>query len=65
MKKIDKNRLICTKYFQKILKHINCNYSSDEKLISSLTNIIFKADVQNSSDRESQLGCLRRKEKLN
>ena len=62
--KIDKNRLLCTKYFRKILQYINCNYSSDEKLCSSLTNIIFKADVLNSSDRESQLGCLRRKEKL-
>ena len=61
---IDKSRLSCTKYFQKVLKHINCNYSSDEKLCSRLTNIIFKADVLNSSDRENQLGCLRRKEKL-
>ena len=30
----------------------------------SMSNIIFKAFVLNHSDKEKQLGCLRRKEKL-
>ena len=34
------------------------------KVCKRLTNVIFKGDVLHRNDRENQLGCLRRKEKL-
>ena len=62
--KLADSRKTCTKYFQTLLKTIDSTFSHNKNLYRCLSNIIFKADVLNSSDRENELGCLRRTEKF-
>ena len=54
----------CTKYFRSSLGFIDTPFSRNIGVCKRLTNVIFKGDVLHRSDRENQLGCLRRKEKL-
>ena len=54
----------CCTYFRKLLSCIDAPIAQNEKVCKTLTNVIFKAYVLNNSDREKQIGCLRRKEKL-
>ena len=63
--KIIESRKSCTKYFRLLLSFIYTPYSRNVNICKRLTNIIFKAEVLHKSDKENQLGCLRRKENLN
>ena len=54
----------CGKYFRRLLSLIDCPIAKITKACLTLSNTLFKGFVLNSSDRESSLGCLRRKEKL-
>ena len=47
-----------------VITFIDTPYSQNVNICNCLTNIMFKAEVLHKSDRENQLGCLRRKEKL-
>ena len=58
------SRKSCTKYFRLLLSFIDTPYSRNVNICKRLTNIIFKAEVLHKSDKENQLGCLRRKENL-
>ena len=60
--KVDKSRCSCTKYSQSILAFVDSPFSSETDKCRHLTNTIFKADVLHTSDRENELGCIRRKE---
>ena len=57
------SRKSCTKYFS-VITFIDTPSSQNVNLCNCLTIIMFKAKVLHKSDRENQLGCLRRKEKL-
>ena len=62
--KITEPRRNCCKYLKNLMSHIDTERASNEKICQTLTNIVYKAYVQNNSDRERELGCLRRMEKL-
>ena len=62
--KIPEQRRNCCKYFKNLISHIDTEIASNGKICQTLTNIVYKAYVQNNSDREREVGCLRRKEKL-
>ena len=55
----------CRTYIAKLLSYIETPVASDEAACRTMANILMKAQVLDSSDREKDLGCLRRKEKLN
>ena len=54
----------CHRYLSKVMNFIDVPFSSDTKICRTLVNIISKGYVQSDSDRENQIGCLRRAEKL-
>ena len=54
----------CRIYFRNCLSFIDAPLASRSEACQTLCNVLFKAYVLNSSDREATLGCLRRKEKL-
>ena len=62
--KIEDPHRNCTKYVRNLLSFVDSPISSNRFLCKRLTNVMFKADVLNRSDKENLLGCLRRKEKL-
>ena len=62
--KLTQSRQSCTKYFHSLLSFVDTPYSNNVNICKRLTNIIFKAEVMHKSDRENELGCLRRREKL-
>ena len=61
---LSKTRRNCVKYFSRLLSYIDSPIAKIEKACKTLSNTLFKGFVLNSSDRESSLGCLRRREKL-
>ena len=63
-KNLDSSRRTCTIYFRKLLSFVDSPYSSDVAVCKRLTNVLFKAEVLHLSDKENELDCLRRKEKL-
>ena len=63
-KQLDSSRRSCTKYFRSLISYVDSPYSNDTAICKRLTNVIFKAEVLHLSDKENELGCLRRKEKL-
>ena len=54
----------CREYLSKILFLIDAEIAANMVACRTVANIIMKAHVLDNSDREQQLGCLRRKEKL-
>ena len=54
----------CRGHLSQALSNIDSPLSNIRGLCVTLSNIFFKAFVLGKSDRENQLGCLRRKEKL-
>ena len=62
--KIPEPRRNCCNYFRKLISRIDATISNDQRVCQTLTNVIYKGYVLNNSDRERELGCLRRKEKL-
>ena len=54
----------CGNYFRRLLSLIDCPIAKITEACLTLSNTLFKGFVLNSSDSESSLGCLRRKEKL-
>ena len=57
-------QLHCSKHFAELLSSMNVPIAGSDGACSTLANIIMKAFVLNSSDKEKALGCLRRQEKL-
>ena len=62
--KVDAPRYRCRKYLTKLFGLINAQLASNSDACRTLANIILKAFVLDNSDREREMGCLRRKEKL-
>ena len=54
----------CQRYVSKLLQLIDVLFTPDEKICRTKINVMSKAYVLNVSDREKQVGSLRRKEKL-
>ena len=54
----------CRNFLKNLFSSIDAPIATIPGACLTLTNIILKAFVLNSSDRERELGCLRRKEKL-
>ena len=62
--KMSSERRRCRTYMRKMFSLINAPFASNTDACRTLSNILLKAYVLNNSDRERELGCLRRKEKL-
>ena len=54
----------CRNYLKRLYSNIDAPIANIADACLTLSNIILKAFVLNDSDRERELGCLRRKEKL-
>ena len=54
----------CQTYIIKVLSFFDHPLAEDNVAIYSLVNTLLKIQVNHFSDREQQLGCLRRREKL-
>ena len=64
MNSLPPSRRRCRKYFKRVIGNIDDPIANDNTACHTITNILFKAFVNNNSDRQSELGCLTRKEKL-
>ena len=62
--KLGATRRCCRTYVQKSFGYIASPWAENVPACKTLANILLKACVLNNSDRERELGCLRRKEKL-
>ena len=62
MNSLPHSRCRCRKYFKRVIGKIDAPIANDNTACNTITNILFKAFVNNNSDRQSELGCLRRKE---
>ena len=54
----------CRTYMKKCFSYISSPLAKNSAACQTLANILLKAHVRDNSDRERELGCLRRKEKL-
>ena len=54
----------CRNYFKRLFSFIDAPVADVSDACLTVSNILLKAFVLNNSDRERELGCLRRKEKL-
>ena len=54
----------CRTYVTKVLSFYDHPLAEDNVALHSLVNILLKAQVKHFSEREQQLGCLRRREKV-
>ena len=61
---IDPAKARCRSYLKKCFAYVASPLAKKEKACHTLANIILKAFVLNHSDKERELGCLRRREKL-
>ena len=64
MNSLPPSRRRCRKHFKRVIGNIDVPIANDNTACHTITNILFKAFVNNNSDRQSELGRLRRKEKL-
>ena len=64
VEQIPSGRRGCRTYLAKILSLIDAPIASNLAACRTLANTLLKAFVLNNSDREKELGCLRRQEKL-
>ena len=62
--KVDAPRYRCRKYLTKLFGLVNAQMAANTDACRSLANVILKAFVLDNSDREREMGCLRRREKL-
>ena len=62
--KLPSDRRRCRFYIEKLFAVINAALSSNLDTCRTLANIMLKAYVLDNSDKERELGCLRRKEKV-
>ena len=51
--KLEEPRRRCTKYFRSLLEFVDTPFSHNKNACRSFTNVIFKADVLHSSDKEN------------
>jgi hypothetical protein len=54
----------CRKYVANLLSNVDAPLASNYMACRTVTNVLLKAHVLHRSDREQELGCLRRREKL-
>ena len=57
-------RFRCRNYLIKLFGCIDAPFASNKAACRTLSNIILKAYVLDNSDKEKEIGCLRRREKL-
>ena len=62
--KLNSKHKRCRTYIARCFSHITSPFVEKPEAFKTLANITLKAFVLNNSDRERELGCLRRKEKL-
>lgn len=54
----------CRQYIARLLSNVDATLSSNALACRTVANVLLKAHVLHHSDREQELGCLRRREKL-
>ena len=54
----------CRKYVATLLSHVDAPIANNIMACRTVVNVLLKAHVIHQSDREQELGCLRRREKL-
>ena len=54
----------CRKYIAALLSYVDALLSNNIMACRTVANVLLKAHVLHHSDREQELGCLRRREKL-
>ncbi|ESO02840.1 hypothetical protein HELRODRAFT_174269 [Helobdella robusta] len=62
--KLSPPKASCRKYVSTLLSYVDAPLSNNTMACRSLVNILLKAHVIHHSDREQELGCLRRRKKL-
>lgn len=62
--KLSPNKQRCRNYLKRVFSLIDATIASNAGACLTLANTLLKAFVLNNSDRERELGCLRRREKL-
>ncbi|ESO11756.1 hypothetical protein HELRODRAFT_166784 [Helobdella robusta] len=62
--KLSPPKACCRKYVSTLLSYVDAPLSNNTMACRSLVNVLLKAHVIHHSDREQELGCLRRREKL-
>jgi len=64
LSKLSPPRSGCRQYIARLLSNVDATLSSNALACRTVANVLLKAHVLHHSDREQQLGCLRRREKL-
>jgi hypothetical protein len=54
----------CRKYIASLLSYVDAPLANNSMACRTVANVLLKAHVLHHSDREQELGCLRRREKL-
>jgi hypothetical protein len=54
----------CRKYIATLLSYVDASLANNIMACRTVANVLLKAHVLHHSDREQELGCLRRREKL-
>jgi hypothetical protein len=54
----------CRKYVATLLSNVDAPIANNIMACRTVVNVLLKAHVIHQSDREQELGCLRRREKL-
>ena len=64
LEKLPSSKARCRNYLKRLYSCIDAPIANISDACLTISNIVLKAFVLNNSDRERELGCLRRKEKL-
>lgn len=62
--KLSSSKAGCRKYIAALLSYVDAPLSNNIMACRTVANVLLKAHVLHHSDREQELGCLRRREKL-
>ena len=54
----------CRQYLARLLSYVDAPIPDNDMACRTVVNVLLKAHVLHHSDREQELGCLRRREKL-
>ena len=64
IRKLNPPKSGCRQYITRLLSSVDAPLSSNLMACRTVSNILLKAHVLHHSDKEQELGCLRRREKL-
>ena len=62
--KLSNSKAGCRKYVSTLLSYVDAALANNVMACRTVANVLLKAHVLHCSDKEQQLGCLRRREKL-